>query len=277
MDPSVDNVPTGTPTGEGAPSGNDTPQYSGPEWLADYPEDLRGSKSLQKFKDPQALAQSYLNAERLLGREKIPMPKTDEEFMDVYRRLGAPEKAEDYGFSLDGVQDQQLRGIVEKDLSWFGEVAAKAGLSKKQATMILEGYVSKAGDGMRAYRDNEAYETQQGLNQLRAEFGVAGADQKMTLATRAARHYMSDELFNAVTQSPVGRNPEFIKFLAKLGEEHAEEIGIDRSGATAVSPKDLLEEITKAQADPAYLDASHPEHQRVVKRVQSLYEQLTRN
>lgn len=274
----VDNTTaTGTPADDGAPSNTSTPQYSGPEWLTDYPEELRDSKSLQKFTDPQALAKSYLNAERLLGREKIPMPKTDDEYRDVYRRLGAPEKAEDYGFSLDGVQDQQLRDMVEKDLGWFGDVAAKIGLSKKQATAILEGYVSKAGEGMRSYRDNEAYETQQGLNALRAEFGIVGADQKMTLATRAAKHYMSNELFDMVTMSPVGRNPEFIKFLAKLGEEHAEEIGIDRSGATAVSPKNLLEEISKAQADPAYLDASNPDHQRTVKRVQALYEQLTRN
>lgn len=270
-----DNVTPGMPSGDAQNVENPPPSYDGPPWLADYPEDLRNSKSLQKFNDPQALAQSYLNAEKLLGREKIPMPRSDAEYEEVYRRLGRPDDVKGYEFSLDGVQDQQLRAVVEKDLTWYGELAHKAGLSKKQANMLLEGYLAEAGKGMQAQRDNEAYEMREGLNALRSEFGVAGADQKMNLATRAARHYMSNELYDAITASPIGRNPEFIKFLAKLGEEHAEEMGIDRSGASAISPKNITDEIQKAQSDPAYLDSSHPDHRKAVDRVSALYRQLT--
>ena len=41
---------------------------------------------------PINVARSYINAEQLIGRDKIPIPKTPEEWDATYKRLGKPDE-----------------------------------------------------------------------------------------------------------------------------------------------------------------------------------------
>ena len=91
-----------------APSSvSDTPPASG-SWFDQLSEELKGSKSLAKFKDVNNLAQAYVHAESLIGRDKIPVPKTDEDWQDVYNRLGRPATPDDYSLNADALKQMQL-------------------------------------------------------------------------------------------------------------------------------------------------------------------------
>ena len=47
------------------------------DWKANLPEDIRNDTSLAPIKDIEGLAKSYVNAQKLIGRDKIPMPKDE--------------------------------------------------------------------------------------------------------------------------------------------------------------------------------------------------------
>ncbi|WP_425363246.1 hypothetical protein [Candidatus Tisiphia endosymbiont of Hybos culiciformis] len=70
-----------------------SPTFSGNDWLANMPEEIRKAESLGKFKDVSSLAQSYLEAEKSLN-QRVAVPKddsSDEEWHKFYSRLGLPE------------------------------------------------------------------------------------------------------------------------------------------------------------------------------------------
>jgi len=245
----------------------------GTSWLSGLPEDLRSAPSLQKFKDVPNLAKSYLNAERLIGTEKIPVPKTDEDWSNVYDRLGRPATPGDYQFDLSGKADDQTQAALKQDLAWFGEIAHKNGLSKKQANAVLDGYLSNIATARQQVKANEDYEMATARAAINQKFGTA-APQKLALATRAAKHFMSEDLYGKVNNSGLGRNPEFIEFLSNLGEKFSEDIGIDKTGNSTVTTDSLQDQINKIQSNPAYLDGTHPDHDRTVKTMQALFDQM---
>ena len=61
-------------------------------FLDSLPEDLRGEPSLRTFTDPASLAKSYVNAQRMIGADKIPKPGkswTDDQYNEFYNSVGS--------------------------------------------------------------------------------------------------------------------------------------------------------------------------------------------
>ena len=268
-----DVTPGGAPGAGDA--GAETPgggQFDGPEWLGGLPAELHTSASLRKFNDIENLARSYINAERLIGTDKIPVPKTDEDFRQVHLRLGASENPKDYDLGVDALPEE-VRGDVKAQADWFAEQASKLGISKTQAKGLVAEYGALLARGKSEASAIEAYEFAMAQDALRKEFGPA-YDQRIALANRAVSHFFSPELGAKIEESGLGRNAEFIKFCADLGLKNAEDIGVDKNGQTADTPNSIMDEISKMQANPAYLDPAHPDHARVVRTVESLYQRM---
>ena len=73
------------------------------EWLQQVPEDIRGEAALQTVPDIGTLAKNYLNAEKLIGQQRLPAPQTswgDKEWGEFYSKIGRPEKPEGYSAHL---------------------------------------------------------------------------------------------------------------------------------------------------------------------------------
>src|SRR4051812_7514574 len=90
---------TGTPppsTGTPPPSGGAPAAPA--DWTAGLNEATRGFVENRGFKDPQTLADSYVNLEKLMGVPKdrlLQVPEKDDDaegWGKVYNRLGRPEK-----------------------------------------------------------------------------------------------------------------------------------------------------------------------------------------
>lgn len=115
-------------------------------WRDSLPEALRGSKSLEKFKDPVALAQSYLSLESAAGKKGLVVPAdsaTEEEWGAFYKAIGRPDAADKYELKTpDGVTLK----IDENFLKGFREVAHKLGMPAKMAAGVFDWYL-KEGDG----------------------------------------------------------------------------------------------------------------------------------
>ena len=65
------------------------------------PEELQTEPSLRNFTDAAGLAKSYVHAQKMIGADKLPLPgksATDEEWNNVYQKLGRPNAADQYDF-----------------------------------------------------------------------------------------------------------------------------------------------------------------------------------
>ena len=60
---------------------------SGNSFMEMIPEELREHPSLSPIKDVGNLARSYVNAQRLIGRDKVPLPKnpTEEDLDNILK------------------------------------------------------------------------------------------------------------------------------------------------------------------------------------------------
>ncbi len=271
-----DNTTSSTPADSNSPadSGTSTPStFEGPEWLANLPEDLKSTKSLHKFKDVEGVARGYANAESLIGRDKIPMPKTDEEWANTYSRLGRPETADAYELQAYDVSPD-FKAQFDEDLAGFKAEAFRLGLSNKQADGVLALYMGRTEQANERYAGEIETATRKAEESLRSEYGQA-YDAKLKIATRTLANFGSQGLTEAVNVSGLGRNPEFIKFLVKTGESNLEDLGIDKHGQSASTKADIRSKIMDLQSDPAYTDATHPQHDAAVERVRMLFGQLT--
>src|SRR5262245_22827259 len=106
-------------------------------FIATLPEDLRANPEFKDFKGVGDLAKSYVERGKLVGMEKLALPKDDAAPADwdpVFKRLGRPEKAEGYKFgevTLKHIktEDQSTQKLVND----FRTNAHSLGLSQKQA------------------------------------------------------------------------------------------------------------------------------------------------
>ena len=106
-------------------------------WRDAIPEEIRGHKSLEHIQDVGSLAKSYVNAQSMIGADKVAIPgkhATDDDWGEVYRRLGRPDEPE--GYQLDNNPGEGIEPN-EQMLQWFMGAAHEAGLSGAKAVEQL--------------------------------------------------------------------------------------------------------------------------------------------
>ena len=114
------------------------------DWKAALPDDLREHPSIAGMQDVASLAKSMVHAQSMVGADKIAVPgkwADDEDWSQVYDKLGRPASAEEYGLKFevpDGEADPALTG-------WFAETAHKIGLNTKQAQQLADSYIELTG------------------------------------------------------------------------------------------------------------------------------------
>jgi len=250
-------------------------------WRANLPEDLQKDPSLESFKDetemiqmPINVAKSFIHTKKMVGADTIKIPKTDEEWNDVYNKLGRPEKDELYVLTTPEGISEDLKGVIGKDAEWFRKTAHKLGLSDTQATSLFQEFSKRASD---TYVQRGTQRQDELLNteiKLRTEFG-ATFDGKNILGDRALEKLGGEtivELFNSVG---LNASPEFARFKFKLGSLMAEDLGLDKTtGALIASTDSLKEQLATLQAHKAYLDGTHAEHKSVLAKVTALTQKI---
>ena len=275
------NVADATTTAEAAAVTTAETTTSQTSWRDSLPEDIRASTSLSKFETLEGFAKSYVNLERMLGSEKVPVPKEGDEegWQRYYKAGGLPEKPEDYGFSQpervpDGMVysqelDQRLAGIMHG-----------AGLNKSQASKVREqlmAIVSEGGTaqleaGQKAEADRKAA-IQAGELALQQEWGTA-FEQRGKIAGAAINKFLSPETIAAMDAAGLANNPAIIKDMYTLGVKLAGEKELIGAGGETASPGDLDAQIAdlRQKHGAALFDRSHPDHAQRTKELTALFE-----
>lgn len=189
--------------------------------------DLKGYVQNKGWSDPADLAVGYRNLEKLLGGEKIPMPKGQDDaegWQRVYDALGRPKSAEDYKLSVPDGFDP---GFATEAAQQFH----KLGLSAQQAQALTEWFNGTQTGAVEAFQQQAAAQAETEIQDLRREWGGAW-EENVELGRRAAREFgLSDEKLSAI-ESALGTG-EMLKFMSRVGRglvEHNFESGRGTQG-----------------------------------------------
>jgi hypothetical protein len=249
----------------------ETPETS-TDWKVSLSDDVKADKSLENIKDINALAKSYIHAQKMVGSDKIPVPNkyaTEDDWNAVYEKLGRPKTADGYKFDLP--QDKQ---VDEVSLKEFSSQAHKLGLLPSQAQGMVKFYNEITAKSLQD-ADNKALAAREtSTKELKQEWGQA-FDQKVSQAATLAKSVGATELLdtNLADGTKLGDHPVMIKAFAELANKMGEDSIVQASGPTYLTPNQIEKQIGElTQTDSAYWDKNHTNHEAAVQEVLALRE-----
>ena len=238
------------------------------------PEKYKEEKALSNFVSMDDFVKSYLSAQRLVGANKVAIPNkmaTDEDWEEVYSKLGRPAKPEDYkySFSEEDINADQLKN--------FNETAHRIGLLPKQAERIIKFYNEM---NTQAEVDNqkmfEAKQTE-AMTDLKKEFGPTYT-KRLDQAKKLATETLGNEMLNNTVLKDgtrLGDSVEVIKAFSMLADKLSEDEIIKGEGSSYQTASEIEKEISELTEDGSpYWQKTHPNHAKTVDRVFKLREQL---
>jgi hypothetical protein len=264
-------------------------QVSSPEtsfsWKSQLPGDMSKSPLLQKFDDsPDGLGkafESHIGLEKMLGHEKVPIPKGPEDVEGWNRfskAMGVPDKAEQYGLA-DVDMPETMKGMTF-DKGRFSELAHSFKLTPGQTKGLWEAYTKASMEAYNGALTKHQQDMTQVVNQLRGEWGDA-YDTNVDLGQMVINKFASDKDMQDWLTASLTKDPKGVKFLAQIGKQFAEnKIGDFQYKSFSLSPDQAQSEIDKIVQDPKHPynndKASPIERDRAIDYVNGLYAILTK-
>ena len=235
------------------------------------PAEYKEEKSLQNFSKMDDFVKSYLHSQKMVGLDKIPVPNkhaTDEDWKEVYKRLGSPETSDQYKYSLP--EDHQ---VPEDTLKSFSEEAVKLGLLPNQADGIMKYYNDVINQGLNDQNIKAEEARKVSEQDLRQEFGPT-YDNKITGAKNLATATLGADFLNntmLADGSKLGDNIQVVKAFANLSEKLSEDVIVKGDTPDYMTTNDITKQIaTLQQKGSAYWDKKHPAHAVAVEEVAAL-------
>jgi hypothetical protein len=264
------------PTKETTATANTTTSQSTQpvSWKSSISEQYRTNPNIEKFTEIDALAKSYINAVSMIGTDKIPLPgktATDEQWNEVYNKLGRPESPDKYKLELK----TDAAPVDENVIKGFADNAHKLGLNNKQAQGILEYY--KQTLEASAKDMSVAMETAQAnaANELRKEWGKS-YDENIQKASSIAQTYLGNDVLNTQLRdgTRLGDNPKIVKAFANIAGLLSEDKIVGTGNDNIAKARDISAEIKEITNNKqgAYWNRNHPDHAKSVAHVLALRE-----
>lgn len=269
--------------GDVGDTGGDTGDTGGQpfNWKGSLEPDIQNSPLVQKFNDnPEGLnniLKAHANLERLLGHEKVPIPKDDndvEGWQRFSKAMGIPDQAEKYGLA-DPELPENMKDEFNFDKKQFSEVAHSLRLTPNQTKALWETYTSQAIQARNA--EVKAYQDQmvKTVNELRGKWGDA-YDHNVQLGQMVINKFSggNKDVENFLTTA-LARDPKGVEFLSRIGSQFAEnKIGEFSATRFTQSPDQAQAEYEKIMNDPKHPymnpDATIQEHDQAVAYVNRL-------
>jgi hypothetical protein len=215
------------------------------------PDEYKEDKALANFQDMNQFVKSYLHAQKMVGLDKIPVPNkyaTDEDWQEVYKRLGAPEKADQYKYKFAKQAESIVKFYNELNQQSVSQEASKMDAARLESETVLK-------------------------TEFGAEYG-----KRLDQAKRLATQTLGSEFLNSTILkdgSKLGDNVSLIKAFSSLADKLSEDEIVKGEGADYMSAKELQRQLDELQQKGSpYWDKMHPNHKRNVDEVFKLREML---
>lgn len=249
------------------------------DWRGSIDPTIKDNPSLSKFKDPGALAKSYLELEKKIGAKGIAIPGKDakaDDFVAVMDQLGRPKDASEYKLPDVKLPD----GLPKNEAleNGFKSLAHKAGLLPFQVEGLYKWYAESQVAEYNQLVKERTDARQAAEASLRKEWGKA-YDANIAMNDRIWKQFADDDFKTFMDESGLGNDPRFHKFMANVSKNFSpDSIGGDR-GLTTKTPDEAVREINRIRVDKehplfeAYRNRQHPDHDHAVKMMTDLHEQ----
>lgn len=243
-------------------------------WKDSLPEEIRNEPCLDNMKNFATLAKSYVNSQKMIGKNKIALPgenASQEEIDAFYTALGRPEKAELY--KHDKVELPEGIGLDDAAVAEFRNFAFENGISQSVFEKALAFDVKRTQAAQAAAIAAHNKEYQETLDKLKAQYGenlparIAQVDKALT--TFGIRDIFVDR--------GLTNNYQIFEALANIGASISEsKLKAGDVPQTFRSPQQQIDEI---YADPngAIYNVDHPGHDKAVADVKRLMQQINMN
>lgn len=220
------------------------------------------------------MGRSYQSLEKLLGREKVPVPTSDEDdegWNRWYAAMGRPEDPEKYEFKRpDLPTDLPYDEDTEKA---FRNWAHQNGLNRKQANNLYDAFVKTQVERHAEYHNHQKQSRAKIEIDLRREHGSA-YEGKVNLAKTAIREFADPDYLAWLDESGMGNDPRMIRAWIKVGEKMTGETQLRGKPVQEAQPADLDRAIAdfRDKFKEALWNKDHPNHEQRNKELRKLYE-----
>lgn len=229
-------------------------------------DEFRDSKVLSKYikedkLDVNEVAKALINVNGLLGKK---LSEADADTLkDINAKLGIPNSIDEYDFEVkESFNDLGLQ---------VKQAALEAKLDKEAAKLLFSKFEEFENSKQLKSFEEEKARIEENKKRLEEEFKDA-LDMKLKLANKALDSFGDDGLKDIVNKSGLGNDPNFIKFLATVGEKTSpKEVASEVEKAVAPSSEALQNEIRSIMRSPDYFNTKSKNHLKLRERVQELY------
>ena len=238
------------------------------DWTDALPDDARDFVRNKGWDGPADLLDSYRHLERLVGAERIALPRDDGDragWERVWNRLGRPEKPEGYKLPMPE------KGGDMALAKGFAARAHELGLTANQARGLADWWNTTAANGLNMAEQQRRTREAGQIAALRDELGMA-FDGEAAAARRAAALFGFDTETLTKIEDAIGTATMIRRFMAigrALGEDRIEggaDTGFNPSAEAARA------RIEGLKADPAWTkrylggdEAAKAEFQRLMR------------
>lgn len=249
------------------PSGNT-------DWKSSLPKELQEEPSLKLINDIPSLVKSYVNAQRLVGVDKIPVPSkhaTDEDWRNVFGKLGLPGDVKEYDVKLkEGL-------TIDKEFTEaFKETAYKAGILPRQAQALAD-WFAQTNEQAESKLSEEFRKAQgQRIEGLKKEWGAA-FESKVSGAQAVIRELNDPDFEKYLNDSGLTGEPALVKAFAAIHSKffaESKEVGGKNVNDPVMTPKEAQAAIDSIMGNVAthpYFHKDHPGHKAAVAEMQQLF------
>jgi hypothetical protein len=263
------------PPVNGAAAAVQAAQDGPPEWV--IPKFWDATKA----KDPtyaqeyaKTVSTNYQSLEKLLGSEKVPVPRSDDDeegWNRWYAATGRPETPDAYEIERPANLPIEYDEDGEKA---FRTWAHQNGLNKRQARNLYDSYVKTQIERHGEYEKLKTENVRAAQDALQREHG-GKYSAKLELAKAALGKYADQDYLRYLDETGLGNDPRTIRAWIKIGEEMQGETRIQGRAPQAPNTGDLDRAIVDfgTKHRDALFNKEHPQHGWAVAERRKLYEQ----
>jgi len=249
------------------------------KWTDTLPAEIKSHPVLQKYKNSTEAVKALVEAQSLIGSDKIIIPSKDakeEEWNTrVWDRLGRPKDAAGYVLPTD-LQIPEDLPIDDVLVNNFKATAHKHGLLPHQVNALYKWFITEQIGQLNNLKQAGTLAKNEAESKLRKDWGAAFS-QNVALGEKVLDAFAEPETITFIKSNGLHNDASFIRFLHKIGAAMSEDQLVGKARGLTLTPEQAQVELDKIKNDlkHPYYDERHPEHKAAVEKVQHLIEMTT--
>lgn len=242
------------------------------DWRSGLDVSIKDHASLKDFKDPKDLAKSWVEAQKLIGVDKIPVPQNYDNpevrakfANEIADRLGRPKEAKEYKITDVKLPDGVNFKVAPEALDTLKVEAHKLGLLPHQLDGLYKWYVTDTGNRLKAHQEGIQKSINDITAELRSEWGAA-FDAKKGIAEKVLDKFATPEERAHLIKTGFNNDPKIIRMLSRFGESVSEDTFTKGGSETTMTPEEATKELAKIRQQLTEMQQSNPEYKILLKR-----------